>query len=458
MLTKAADLIKKSFVERVFLSELELKSVFELKEEAIFSLASSICSASLPESDVVFFSSLLARIENNEKDFYKNLTSEAVFDVSPDGKCVIISSFVRGRFVFLGFLFEGKRYYLVQYLNCPVGFISVGDLAYMSTGRTNVNSLQAVKNLLYCWLESPNKSVFYEEGDNNALGLVLNTDNRPSHFFYEMLPALFNPNFDFFKDKIVYSFYRKGADFISSSCFFDNDVKEVVGNDVRLQNFIFENRVLAFQPGFRKFRGFYDCIGLCDRFLVELFSTHDLKDLFPVVWFSVLSEEKSWVEQNATFASIIKKFITKYEAPVFLFDGLTDVASGDNAGAQLRGDVLDIKEKVGEDFFYIDMHGLKSSDKIALASEVNIFLTSMGSDSLYPSRIANKPGLVHSSPDVTMFKKHIYSDCTIKIPPKKASFLEGQAHLRPDKRSYSIDQRVVEDAFWDVWEGLRNDS
>lgn len=457
MLQVAVGLIKKSFVEKGLLSDSEFERIASVKEQAVATVADNICKASFCRKDKKLFNEFFTRIGDNEGAFYRNLIGRALIEIYPGGECPVISSFVRGRFVFLGFLFKGKRYYLVQHLNVPAGLVSVDDFGYMKLNRVNIEPSQAVKDLLEAWLANPNKSVAYEQAANRVSGVVLNTDRRPSHLFYEMLPALFGPAFKPFKDDMLYSFYRKGADFIDSSTIFDGDIKEVVASDVTIQDFIIENKVIAIQPGFREFRGFYDCIDSCDTFLVEKFSTSELNGLFPVVWFSVLSEEKTWIEQNSTIASIIKKFLDEYECPAFLFDGLTCPVSVQSSEGGVRRDVLDIKDKVGEDFFYIDMDGLKSGEKIGLAAESDIFLASMGTDSLYPSRIAKKPGVVHCSPDVSMFKKHRYSEFTFSIPPEKARFLEGQQHLRADKRSYSIDQGVVENAFWEVWEKCKNE-
>lgn len=451
-LKNALQLIKKSIVEKKLLTHEELIHIKQVSKKITSQIVEQIVSKKLPEQDVVAFSDLLKNIEKNEKIFYSNLLKQKVFGFKPYASFNVISSFFHGRFVFLGLKLDEKIFYIVQYLNCPVGVISTHDeLAYYDTGYTNVSAVNVVTSFLNAWLNDANASLEYEKSDNRLSGLMITTDDRPSHFFYEFLPVLYQQdisenliNFDMF-------LYRKNSKFLSISDIFFLNTEELSASDLDIQNKVFSEKIIAIEPGFRKFRGYPELIPITDNHLRRRYKSNSLENYYPVIWFSLLAEEKSWVEQNKTISNLIKKFLSTYSNPLILFDGLTlqlDLKSTEQFN---RNTVQIIKDSVGKPFNYIDMHGHTSMQKVELATQCHIFLTSMGSDSLYPSRIAGKPGVVHCSPDTSMFKKHKYSEKTIKADPLNATFLPSQEHLRADKRSYSIPSDYIENLVWQCW-------
>ncbi|WP_404416403.1 hypothetical protein LG277_03355 [Vreelandella aquamarina] len=381
---------------------------------------------------------VLGRILNHKK---------ASFEIS-GVSANFISTFHAGRYVFVGLLVGGCKLYLVQHVNALVGVIDIDSMAYYSFTNIILDSRKIVSMWAEVYFEDIDRSLDYESSDNSLGGFLMNTDGRTSHFFYEFLSVLGVSEVSKLVEKAGAVYFRPRTRFLSISQLLGSSISEFELSARDLQDYIFREKSLVLQPGFKKFRGYFNFIERVDELLVQNFPPKKrVESFFPLVWFSVLSDAKSWKEQNDVIASIITNACKRYRNPCFILDGMTS-SLGDNCSPSRREDVDSILEKVGFDFNYVDLHYKNAGDKVSYAVGCDIFLTSMGSDSLYPSRIAGKPGVVHCSPDVSVFAKHRYSGKTMKTDPSLSRFLPGQETLRPDKRSYSISIEYVEELFW----------
>ncbi|WP_156963055.1 hypothetical protein [Halomonas alkaliantarctica] len=387
-------------------------------------------------------------------------------NVSPNGFFIQSGSevfyfsgtFLRSRLVFLRFIStSGFELFLVQFLNGLVGSFSFSDskACLFKRGDGYKAWVSAFLEVAYRDLDGFKK---YLESEKVFYGLLLNTEVRPSHFFYEMLCPIVNKGVCDIVTSPSRHVYWKKTDFIDTSKILGGGSEMLVVDWGEFSaECIHENRVV-FQPGFWVWGAYNKKSNFIDKALRD--AAYPLSfysdEGRPVIWLSVLSEEKAWVEQNDTYSKIISDVLEMGYEPVVIFDGITRTCSESYLPySKKRKDVEDIQRKVGQYFEFIDIHGFTAEEKISFAMLSDIFIASMGTDSMYPSRIAGKPGVVHCSPDISMFGKHVYSEGTYKTNPASSNYLDGQDDLRPDKRSYSIKEGVVEGLFWSCWEKVK---
>lgn len=369
-------------------------------------------------------------------------------------------TFLRSRFVFLRFVsVSGFEIYLVQFLNGLVGSFSFSDSSafLFKRGGGYRSWVSALLGVAGRDLEAFKN---YLESEKCFYGLLLNTEVRPSHFFYEMLCPVVNDNVKSFVVSSSRHIYWNKTDFINVSDLFGSGAEKLVVDWKEFSRKCVVKNWLVFQPGFGVWGEYNKKCYYSDELLRKMASPlpHSDEAYRPVLWLSVLSEEKSWAEQNDVYSKIINSFLKMGYEPIVVFDGLTRTCSESYLSySKKRKEVECLQRKVGQYFEFIDIHGFTAEEKISFAMLSDIFISSVGTDSMYPSRIAGKPGVVHSSPDVSMFGKHVYSQGTVKTDPDFSDYLDDQEDLRPDKRSYSVREGVVESLFWSCWEKVKTE-
>lgn len=387
-----------------------------------------------------------------------NITSDEVCVTSGTEVFYFSGTFLWSRLVYLRFLSKsGFEIFVVQFLNGLVGAFSFSDLSVFVFKKGERHRSWASSLIEIARGDSEGVKE-YLENDKFFYGLLLNTETRPSHFFYEMLCPVANEvvyNSIYFSSRHIY--WNK-TDFIDVANIINAKCESHVVDWKEFSQKCIRNKWVVLQPGFGVWGAYNRSCDFVDGLLCKsaIKLPHESEKDRPVLWLSILSEEKSWVEQNDVYSEIIIDFFHMGYDPIVIFDGLTRTCSESYLPySKKRKEVEYIQKKVGQYFELIDIHGFTAEEKISFAMLSDIFIASVGTDSMYPSRIAGKPGVVHSSPDVSMFGKHVYSKETVKTDPDFSDYLDDQEDLRPDKRSYSIKEGVVEDLFWACWEKVK---
>lgn len=141
-----------------------------------------------------------------------------------------------------------------------------------------------------------------------------------------------------------------------------------------------------------------------------------------VLWIGVSSEKRSWIEQVDGFSNIFSMLNKKFSDITVLVDGRTFPSSP--SPSDLNNKVRDDKifdELVGRNssINFINMIGMSAIEKINLAQRIDFFICSYGTDSIYPSAICKKPGVVYVAPSIGDQKfVHIHHNI-IEIPSEK---------------------------------------
>lgn len=433
-----------------FINKIKLDNFVTIPSESDLSeFASTIATNSTGSTGKDCYGSLVAFFNRDSELIIEKLACQSRIVLNTSDELVrFLSTFHAGRYVFIGVLFRDEKIYLIQHVNSLVGIINLSKMFCHLTTNIQLDIKKVTLSFLKVYFNDLSASLKYEESINSLGGLLFNTDARTSHYFYEFLSVLGVRKIADLVISIGKVFYRPNTHFLSLSKLLQTDLIECEFSASDIQDYNFKNNVLILQPSFKRFRAYFSYIPYIDSMLVEKFAIKKSMDsFFPIVWFSVLTEEKSWKQQNDVIISIIIRTIKNYKNPFFIFDGTTSAINTNN-NFPCRSDVSYILQSVGFDFNFKDLQGAHADLKISYASVSNIFLTSMGSDSLYPSRIAGKPGVVHCSQAVSYFNKHRYSPKTIKSDPSLSSYLSGQDHIRPDKRSYSLSGDYIIGLFW----------
>jgi hypothetical protein len=171
----------------------------------------------------------------------------------------------------------------------------------------------------------------------------------------------------------------------------------------------------------------------------------------PIIWFGVQATKRSWLEQVDGISSIINKLRLRYRNLFVVFDGWTSPITPRKADEEpISSDIAIVGEILRRcpGLPHILTVGWTSMEKLAVASQIDAFVTNYGTGSLHVARLMQKPGVGHIN---TLMDKdfHIHYQ-TVCLSEGVVVDHAEDIGKRADAVSYSLDWRVIYDALEEI--------
>ena len=286
---------------------------------------------------------------------------------------------------------------------------------------------------------------------------------RPFHVFYDMLPTVHYDLTSKSRLNIPNIYSTTNGAFLSIKKLYDLPCNEVFIEADNLNEVLLQNRKFILQIAKAKsssYNHFHDLDHLLIKKSKErLFrEEHEkrvfnkAKECYPLLWFGICGEKRSWVEQGEGISLIIQEVQKLYPNVGVVLDGLTSTIAQNEQQFRRRKAKKDIeiakqiKSKIDPSIPFFNLIGSNSVKKITYASQIDFFLTGMGTDSMYVARICRKHGIGHINNTLnTTNHKHPY---TLKIQNDYVKdVLKKKRNRKGSYLSYSIDPKIVSSLF-----------
>ncbi|MBX9974045.1 hypothetical protein [Cytobacillus firmus] len=128
---------------------------------------------------------------------------------------------------------------------------------------------------------------------------------------------------------------------------------------------------------------------------------NQLKKCFPVLWFGICGERRSWDEKVKGVAKIVREVQKLYPNVGVVLDGLTSTEAQSEKKFRRQYAIDDTRiakkiiKRIGPQIPAFNLIGSTSTKKIAYASQVDFFLTSYSTDTMFVAHICGKHGVAH---------------------------------------------------------------
>lgn len=254
-------------------------------------------------------------------------------------------------------------------------------------------------------------------------GLVL-SQRRPYHYFYDYIHGLqIISESGYPLSKTPLYIINNHAFLDVSGIYFDMPAVMIDYQDlnVRIMN---ENKFLL-SPSIQYSEvNDLSIIKRLDSIIIDsvssLFEGVSLKEYYPIIWLGLSQEKRYWLEQRNGFNSIIKMIKKSYPNMAVVIDGITSPISSNAESTHMKYNDTDSSCIIDEnkDIRIINLIGSDAATKIFYANECDLFISSYATDSMYPSRICSKKGIVYAPSTIGEQKKlHIHYDVH-EVPPE----------------------------------------
>lgn len=386
----------------------------------------------------------------------KELTVQSIFG---NVKAVCSGSFIVRDFNYLAFRDGAHMFYVVQYCGSvsvifPTYFLVLGISVaeWVIASRSN---LRGVFDIL------SNSEKYANKKNHLALqakfvGLNV-SQSRPYHYFYDYLYGMHILKSRMREIPDTYSV--SGFDFVDiSKAFGTNAIWHTYSSDdlnthlAQEQGFIISPCVQFCQTNDKKMLG-----EMCER-LVENFAyatksvdennskADDVTSHFPIVWIGVSTEKRSWLEQVDGYSSIINKLKETYPNICILVDGRTfpiNPLQADYSHKQREDEICRVLMENCSGIKFVSLIGLTAAEKIFFAQKCNLFVSSYATDSMYPSCVCRKAGVVYAPQALGAARGlHVHHDI-LEVPQGYVKDIGENSNNNPYAVSVSIDWQVI---------------
>lgn len=372
---------------------------------------------------------------------------------------------------FLRFIDENETFYIIQ------SFIFTG--IYFPSRNVIIELLKrkAKNKSLQTHVEHHNRELvrlfdkilnFLKNENTPTLYGLLFTYNRPYHYFTDFLPIIHNfiyksthqlkkpdvmrelPRIISFPDGMFYSI----KNLYSLPC------EEQIAEKEKFNEILLENNGFVVQPSSNK-RYFSNHIKsdlndlIIKKSIESLLSEHEekkqfkkLKDCYPILWFGICGEKRSWIEKVEGIAKIVQEVQKLYPNVGVVLDGLTSTEvqnekkfRRENANYDTKA-AKQILNRIDPAIPTFNLVGCTSKKKIAYASKIDFFLTSYSTDTMYVAHICGKHGVGHLN-TIMSINRHKHPNI-YKIPNSLVTDIPNDDNIQNKFYvSYSIDPEPV---------------
>ncbi|POZ49990.1 hypothetical protein [Methylovulum psychrotolerans] len=288
--------------------------------------------------------------------------------------------------------------------------VSSADSLYFPEGNSLICLVQAtaseVRHLQNHLLGEFHKVLAYAQGSNKLAGLIA-SHSLPEHFYYEILPALLtvyqNPQL---RPHIPGLVMRKGQDFIDLKLLFPNCPSSVLGaGEMSRQAFSTQRWFIHIgnAPQQRSLYKYYDAV---NRYLFKQINNHvsheaqakavQMEDCYPLIWIGVAGQKNAWQEQVDGYSYILNQLIARYPRLGVIIDGRILAASAKKAHRTADYRLAEaIRKRLHPDILTLSVIDENTTTKLFIAANIDFFIGSFATGSLYVSGLLSKPGIAH---------------------------------------------------------------
>lgn len=286
------------------------------------------------------------------------------------------------------------------------------------------------------------------------LGIIA-SHGRPYHFYYDVATAVYMADRRGLLREVPEIIYYSGADFCSFKDVFSLECRELICTPEQISQLTKEQSGFYLHLGHHysgqsyKFARGFDQLMLANA--REKFDyTHPdyvaVQACYPIIWFGLTVEKRSWVEQVEGIAEIINALSDSYPRLGVVFDGWTsplNLTSGDvHQAAEDTRVAKEIEKSLKKPVKIVSVIGAPSDKKIVFAKITDAFVANSGTGSLHVARFARRPGIGHLNTRMIDMPDHIRPN--VRLVDKKNIIDEpDSASKRMDFVSYSIDWKVI---------------
>ena len=251
--------------------------------------------------------------------------------------------------------------------------------------------------------------------------------SRPAHYFYDCLIGMeqcFGQQNKHVPSQVDYYVSFPGSDFWDLEILYPcmKTSKRLGLNEVQLNAFSLSEGVgfikiaVQYKPRYSDFyRPLLRCV---DKRLRDCLQAHDLFDIdrktidcvaslrrkgYFVLWFGIATKKRCLSDQSDLLLSIANRLSECREKVCIIVDGWTSTLTSLSSDKVFIDEeialVHDIQCQLGVRFWVVNAVGLTAPAKAALSLMVDFYITPCGTSSLWPSRFAGVPGVLHSNWD-----------------------------------------------------------
>ncbi|MFV3306067.1 hypothetical protein ACNFBT_12375 [Pseudomonas sp. NY15181] len=357
----------------------------------------------------------------------------------------------------------GEVFFLFQH-------VGSADALYFPTRRAivlahHVNSAQ-VKNFVYRFIRNLSRVAEYSFGSRRFLGVIA-SHARPYHFYYDVAPAMSDLNQAGVLKNVAQVVYYAGGDFCSFKDLYKLDAvecrltpDELWSRNVIERGFYFHVG-MVFDQGRLKSTSRFD--SEFNTYSRQQFSQQqanapiDLLSCYPLVWFGITVEKRSWIEQVEAAVGLLTELKKSYPNVGVVFDGWTSplhpTARDLEETAKDSGVVEKIVAQLDPGIRVFSVVGADSVQKIFFGKCADVYVGNSGTGGLHVARFAGCPGVAHLNTQMIDVDYHIRK--RTRLVDK--SLIVDQPDIagrRMDFISYSLDWRVVYKEVRDILLGV----
>lgn len=302
-------------------------------------------------------------------------------------------------------------------------------------------------------------------GSGDCIGVIA-SHGRPYHFYYDVAPAINDLNEAGLLSKVKRIFYYEGGDFCSFKSVYNLGAVEQTLSPVELSSLQRKQSGYYFHVGalFDESRivnaiGFDHKLVAHSRASYEFSRDADLARMskcYPVIWFGVTVQKRSWIEQVDAAVSIFKRLHEDYPTLGIVFDGWTSPlipTAGDRRETANDLSVCkEISEQLPSSIEVFNVVGAVSTKKVVYSRFVDAYIGNSATGGLHIDRFGGRPGVGHLNTKLIDSSEHIRKN-TVLVNKSSIKDRPEDMSLRIDFISYSIDWRVIYDEVLNILQG-----
>ncbi|MDP4743856.1 MAG: hypothetical protein NWS22_03335, partial [Porticoccaceae bacterium] len=283
--------------------------------------------------------------------------------------------------------------------------------------------------------------------DSNRFGGVIFGFGRPYHYFYDILPALMLIEDSRTIGDYPHLFYSSGTVFADPSEIFEKIKSIEKADPATIRDKATENNEFYFHIGLpfnRLSKEFNDRLdqliyAAALRKHPQPDETHNRQPLR--IWWGITGQKRSWIEQVEGTAYILDQLAQAHPGLEVVFDGwTTPIDPGPSDAEEIQRDqtvVAEILSQMQKSIVSRSIIGKSSLEKIAIATTCDVFVANYSTGSMYVSRFARRPGVLHINNQLP--KEDHIQHRTVVVPASRTKDLPEDEDKRADFVSYSID-------------------
>lgn len=385
----------------------------------------------------------------------KTLSLPSPFYKEKRAKCIYSAADKNGSLLLFFKCSSGLLFYIFQ-VACAANTVYIPSKNKCYHSKNNSSQLNGLINILFQTQSNLKKfkDICYNSNQHLLLGLII-SHFRPYHFYYDSAPGflkLFNSGIlNKLNLKLVYTY---SGDFASLGKIFSLKHKEVIKTYKSINSEAFNKKGFFLRiatnslQSAKELAKFDKKLDAYSRKVFDYSDTNykDILTCYPLIWFGVTSQKRSWLEQIDGIANIINKLNENFPNLGVVFDGWTSPLTPtplDKQQTQLDQEIINqIKEKIPITIKTVSLVGETSLVKLTYARIIDSYVVNSTTGSIYVSKMLKKPGVGHgSSRMIDIPTTHRFN---MDLVDKQNIFdAEEDQGKRADFISYSIDWKII---------------